>query len=106
MSFNNGIEVIDKRTAPIKLARLRMLAKLEAEYSPALKPVPKSYPIPIKEGYYLEWWNLGDHHDATISGSCNSANIDNVISKIIAGGKRNMLLVKRLKDNKILMERR
>jgi hypothetical protein len=58
-----------------------------------------------KQRYYVEWWNYGDRAEDIRSGECFTNNIKHVLTKLISGGNRSVVYVRRLSDGKVLRDR-
>lgn len=58
------------------------------------------------ERYYVEWWTIGDPVTAIESGEFSTRNLRHIVSKIIADGKRSIVHLRRLRDNKVIWNRK
>jgi|AACY02.3.fsa_nt_gi hypothetical protein len=76
--------------------------------------VPKNesdWPLKTREGlvrnqYYIEWWDLGTQESEIQNGTFRSAFIVEFIKAFRSSGKRNLIYLKRLKDNKVIYNAR
>jgi hypothetical protein len=64
-----------------------------------------SKPSPLIR-YYVEWWEIGDPESAINVGEFSCRNIKHVVKLVIADGKRSIVFISRVKDGKVIWDRR